>query len=178
MIFLTAGHHHKDSGAVGSGFVEAKETIRIRNRVTELIRGKGVEVWNDDDTMTLQTVINGITRLSKASDIVCDIHFNAAGNKNATGCEVFVPEYAIKTELLLAADLSSVISNVLGIRNRMVKRESDSQHKRLGMMRPSGINVLIEVAFISNESDMKAYQERFEMLCDAISTILQKHLPK
>lgn len=177
MIFLTAGHHNKDSGAVGSGLVEAIETKKIRNRVTELLKEKGVEVWNDNDNWTLQAVINEIAKLSKPTDIICDIHFNA-GSEKATGCEVFVPDYAVKTELLLATDLSKTISETLGIRNRMVKRESDSQHKRLGMMRPNGINVLIEVAFISNSSDMKSYTEKFELLCENICKVLLKHLIK
>lgn len=177
MIFLTAGHNSKDSGAVGSGYVESKETIRIRNRVSELLQSKGAEVWNDNDSWTLQQVINEITKLSKPNDIICDIHFNA-GPEKATGCEVFVPEYAVKTELLLAADLSKTISETLGIRNRMVKRESDSQHKRLGMMRPNGINVLIEVAFISNASDMKSYNDKFELLCENIAKVLFKYLTK
>ena len=177
MIFLTAGHNRKDSGAVGNGFVESKETIRVRNPVTELLQEKGAEVWNDNDDWTLQKVISEITKLSKPSDIICDIHFNA-GTEKATGCEVFVPEYAVKTELLLAADLSKTIAETLGIRNRMVKRESDSQHKRLGMMRPNGINVLIEIAFISNSSDMKSYNDKFELLCENICKSLLKYLTK
>ena len=174
MIFLTAGHHNKDSGAVGNGFVESKEAIRVRNRVTNLLHAKGVEVWNDNDIWTLQEVINEIFKKSKPNDIICDIHFNAGG-ATATGCEVFVPEQAIKSELLLASELSKVIAETLGIRNRMVKRESDSQHKRLGMMRPSGINVLIEVAFISNNFDMKAYNDKFEPLCESIANTILKH---
>lgn len=176
MIFITAGHNNRDSGAVGNGFVEAKETIRVRNRVTELLRAKGVEVWNDDDESTLQVVINEISKRSRPNDIICDIHFDSA--LGATGCGTFVADNAVKTELLLAADLSKKISETLGIRNRMVKRESDSQHKRLGIMRPNGINVLIEIAFISNGSDMKSYTERFELLCENICKVLLKHLIK
>lgn len=173
MIFLTAGHHNRDSGAVGNGLIEAKETIRVRNRVTELLRVKGVEVWNDDDNWTLQAVINEITKRSKPNDIICDIHFNA-GVATATGVECFVPDDAIKAELLLAADLCKV-SEIIGIRNRGVKREKDSQHKRLGIMRPSGINVLLEVGFISNSSDMKLYKENFDKACVFFCETIFKH---
>jgi len=177
MIYLTAGHHNKDSGAVGNGFTESKETIRVRNRVSELLREKGVEVWNDNDNWTLQQVINEISKVSKPTDIICDIHFNA-GSELATGCEVFVPNEAIKTELLLANDLSLCISKTLKVRNRGVKREANSQHKRLGMMRPNGINVLVEVSFISNSSDMKSYDENFEVMCNAVESVLLKHIQK
>jgi len=173
MIFLTAGHHNRDSGAVGNGLIEAKETIRVRNRVTELLRLKGVEVWNDNDDATLQVVINEISKRSNPTDIICDIHFNA-GAATATGVECFVSDDAIKSELLLAADLCKV-SEIIGIRNRGVKRERDSQHKRLGMMRPSGVNVLIEFGFITGVSDMKLYKEHFESACVFFCETLFKH---
>lgn len=173
MIFLTAGHHNRDSGAVGNGLIEAKETIRVRNRVTELLRAKGVEVWNDNDDWSLQTVINEIAKRSKPSDIIFDIHFNAGG-ATATGFECFVPDDAVKSELLLATDLCKV-AEILSIRNRGVKRERDSQHKRLGMMRPSGINVLIEFGFITNDSDMRLYKEHFESACVFFCETIFKH---
>jgi len=173
MIYLTAGHYNRDSGAVGNGLVEAKETIRVRNRVTELLRAKGVEVWNDNDDYSLQTVINEISKRSKPTDIICDVHFNA-GIATATGVECFISDDAIKSELLLAVDLCKV-SEIIGIRNRGVKRERDSQHKRLGMMRPSGINVLIEVGFISNGSDMRLYNANFEKACVFFCETLFKH---
>lgn len=175
MIFLTAGHNRKDSGAVGSGYVESKETIRVRNRVTELLQEKGAEVWNDNDDWTLQKVISEITKLSKPSDIICDIHFDSA--PNATGSGAFVPDDAVKSELLLATDLCKV-SEILGIRNRGVKREKDSQHKRLGMMRPSGINVLFETAFISNANDMKSYKDNFEKVCQFFCDTIYNHSRK
>jgi len=173
MIFLTAGHNNKDSGAVIGSRIEAKEAIKIRNRVTEILRKNSVDVWNENDNWNLQTTINEITKISQYSDIICDIHFNAAA-ATATGCEVFVPNEAIKSELLLANDLCLAISTTLKIRNRGVKRESDSQHKRLGMMRPNGINVLIEVAFISNPNDMKSYDTNFEKMCNEIASKLIK----
>ncbi len=177
MIFLTAGHNNKDSGAVNGSRIEAVEAIKIRNRVSDLLKEKTVQVWNDSDNWNLQATINEIFKLSKPSDIICDIHFNA-GPALATGCEVFVPNEAIKSELLLANDLCLCISKILKIRNRGVKRESDSQHKRLGMMRPSGSNVLIEVAFISNLNDMKSYDESFEVMCQGIASVLLKHIQK
>lgn len=177
MIFLTAGHNNKDSGATYAGRIEAKEAIKIRKRVTELLKIENVQVWNDNDDWNLQTTINEITKLSRPNDIVFDIHFNS-GTETATGCEVFVPNEAIKSELLLANDLCSCVSKTLNIRNRGVKRESDSQHIRLGMMRPSGINVLLEVAFISNVSDVKAYDENFETMCQVIVSVLLKYCKK
>ncbi|WP_337043874.1 N-acetylmuramoyl-L-alanine amidase [Emticicia sp. 17c] len=171
MIFLTAGHHRKDAGAVFNGRKEADETIKLRNAITAHLQKQGVEVWNDADEWDLSQTIAEIKKLSKPNDTVCDLHFNA-GSTTATGCEVFVPDDATTEELNLAQRLVENIASLLMIKNRGIKRESNSQHKKLGMMRPQGKNVLIEVCFISNVNDMKNYDACFPYLVETIAQIL------
>lgn len=170
-ILLTAGHYRKDAGATYNGRQEADETIKLRNAVTVTLREKGVEVFNDNDDWDLNRVITEIKKFSAPGDIICDIHFNAGG-PSATGCEVFVADDANATELALAKALVDAISSTLIIRNRGVKRESDSQHKKLGIMRPAGLNVLIEVCFISNKYDMQQYDTFFDLLVEEITNVL------
>jgi len=170
-IHLTAGHHRKDAGATYNGRKEADETIKLRNDITKKLREKGVEVWNDNDDWDLNRVITEIRKFSKSDDIVCDIHFNAGG-PTATGCEVFVADDANAAELALAKALVDTIASTLIIRNRGVKREKDSQHKKLGMMRPTGLNVLIEVCFISNKYDMQQYDAFFDLLVEETANVL------
>lgn len=171
MIFLTAGHHRKDPGATYNGRKEAAETICLRNALTKLLTEKGVIVWNDADDWNLSRTIAEISKLSKPVDIITDLHFNA-GAPSATGCEVFVADDADAHELVLAKSLASTIASVLLIRNRGVKKESNSQHKRLGIMRPIGRNVLIEVCFISNNYDMQQYDAFFGLLVEEMARVL------
>jgi len=171
MIFLTAGHHRKDPGATYNGRKEAEETIRLRNSLTKLLTEKGVLVWNDADDWNLSRTIAEISKLSKPFDIICDLHFNA-GPASATGCEIFVADNADADELILAKELTITIASTLLIRNRGVKKESSSQHKRLGIMRPIGRNVLIEICFISNNYDMQQYDAFFDLLVEEMARVL------
>ncbi|UTA66538.1 N-acetylmuramoyl-L-alanine amidase [Emticicia sp. 21SJ11W-3] len=170
-LIITAGHNRKDPGAVYAGRNEAEETIRLRNAVTQSLREKGAQVWNDNDAWNLSQTINEIRKISQPGDIICDFHFNAGG-PTATGCEVFVADDANATELALAKSLVDTIASTLIIRNRGVKRERDSQHKKLGMMRPLGLNVLVEVCFISNKYDMQQYDTFFDLLVEEITNVL------
>ena len=51
MIFLLAGHHLRDSGAVANGRSENKETISLRNLIKSFIPTKIVV---DDDRAKLE----------------------------------------------------------------------------------------------------------------------------
>ena len=170
-IYLLAGHTpggaRPDPGASGNGLTEARETVRVRDAVTTLLRKKGKTVVNDNDTDRLGTVLAKIP--SSYKDIVCDIHFNAHYKPSATGVEVLVPDEHTHEELLLARRLAAGIANALGIRNRGVKTEADSKRGRLGVMRKQGRNVLIEVCFLTNEDDVAAYQLGFGPLCEVIA---------
>ena len=170
-IFLTAGHHRKDPGAVYNGRKEADETIRLRNAISEDLRKRGVAVWNDSDDWDLSRTIAEIKKISKPDDIICDLHFNAGGPA-ATGTEVLVADDADIVELNLAKKLGNAVASVLMIRNRGIKREKDTRHKKLGMMRPTGKNVLIEVCFISSKHDMLQYDTFFDALVKEIAAAL------
>lgn len=175
MIFLTAGHHRKDAGAVYNGRKEADETIRLRNAIAELLTKKGISIRKDADEWDLNRTITEISQLSNPRDIICDLHFNAGGS-SATGCEVYVADNANIDELNLAKAMVNTIASTLVIRNRGVKKERDSQHNRLGMMRPSGRNVLIEVCFISNSHDMQQYDAFFDLLVEEIAGVLMSNV--
>jgi N-acetylmuramoyl-L-alanine amidase len=171
MIFLSAGHNNKDAGATYNGRKEATETIRLRNAITAVLKAKGIAVWNDADEWDLNNTIVEIRKLSTSNDIICDLHFNA-GSHLATGCEVYIPENADTKEQALARKLAATIASTLIIKNRGVKPESFSQHKRLGMMRPQGKNVLIEVCFISSKYDMLQYDTFFDLLVEGVAGVL------
>lgn len=176
MLFLSAGHHKKEAGATYNGRKEATETIRLRNALTAVLKARGIAVWNDTDNWPLSRTIAQIRKHATPNDIICDLHFNAAG-PSATGCEVYIPENADITEQALAQQLAATIATTLHIRNRGVKPESSSQHKRLGIMRPQGRNILIEVCFISNHYDMRQYDTLFDLLVENLAGVFCTVIP-
>ena len=57
-VFLSAGHHLKDSGAVYNGRQENLEAIKLRNIILNLCKSKGLKVIIDEDTETLSQYLN------------------------------------------------------------------------------------------------------------------------
>lgn len=171
MIFLSAGHHLKDPGASGSGFVERDLTIELRDLIVKHLQRLGARFVLDKDTETLQQYLDRIQ--TGSGSVVCELHFNAAG-PTAKGTEVVVPDDSTPAERDLAAALCALGQNALGLHNRGVIPEAKTARKRLAIMRESGINVLIEVCFISNPADMTKYEEGKELYAAGIAEQLKK----
>jgi N-acetylmuramoyl-L-alanine amidase len=75
----------------------------------------------------------------------------------------------------MASEFANSTATILGIKNRGVKSEADTRHKRLGLMRETGIVTLVEVCFISNKTDMAAYDKNFDKLVNRYADILIKY---
>jgi N-acetylmuramoyl-L-alanine amidase len=175
MIILSAGHcpvkgdPDYDPGACANGFTEAELTKDLRDRTVAHIKANRGQVMTDNDAHNLAEVIRHIA--SNEGDIVCDIHFNA-GPEMATGVEVIYPYRSTQEERDLAVLLSDRLSKILGIKNRGAKDETHTARKSLAMMKPKGVNVLIEVCFISNPTDMKLYVEKKNDVAKMIADLL------
>lgn len=171
-IFLFAGHGGTDPGAVGvDGRREADETIRLRDRVKAYLPpSSSVSIDNNADPL------REVLRKAQTGNgsVVLDLHFNAASS-TASGCEVLIGDDAEQNDIDLATDILAALVKNLGIKNRGIKKESETPRKRLGVMRESGAVCLAEVCFISNKNDMAAYDKAFDSLARDIATVLVKH---
>ena len=166
-IFISAGHNNNDPGASGNGLIEAVEARKVRDRVISFI-SSGYKIVKDDDNWDLsQTMVNFETGEKSAC---IDIHFDS-GPAGATGVTVYHPDNASADEIYFGKHLSGQLSRDMKIRDRGAKPEALSARKRLGMMRENGINLLVELGFISNPNDMKGYQENFDKVCETIAII-------
>lgn len=176
MIFALAGHTPKglnqDPGAVGNGYREADLTMEFRDMLADRLRARALSVFEDDDTHRLSTVLGLIK--SKETDIVCDIHFNAAGS-SVSGVEVIVPDRSTDEERKMADEICKAFSSIMKINNRGVKSEKNTARKTIAVMRPAGINILIEICFISSVTDVRAYMANKERLADALCNIIEKY---
>lgn len=175
-IFLSAGHSSKigvgrDNGAIGNGFTEGVEASELRKIISEELKNLGVVALIDNEDSILADTVRFFKNLTDNKCIVVDIHYNAS-SPQATGTEVLIPDNPSVFEKDLATELSKVISETLNIKNRGVKTESSSQHKKLGWMRLTGENVLLEICFISNKSDMEKYRENRFLLGEKIAQVI------
>lgn len=172
-VFLSAGHHLKDSGAVYNGRQENLEAIKLRNIILNLCKSKGLKVIIDEDTETLSQYL---TRIKTGSgSVVLEIHFDASLINTATGTTCLVGDDADRLDKAFAKEIVDVAANVMGIKNRGVKAEAESRRGKLGLMREQGIVALWEVCFISNNADMAAYDANMHRLAGEVVLILEKY---
>lgn len=175
MIYLSAGHHNKDSGAAYGIYVERDLTKESRSLIELHLDSE--QVIKDKDS---ETNVEYQKRIKPAGgSVVFDIHFNAAG-ATASGTECFVNAKDFKNKdslsFKMAQEICDTTANVLGIKNRGVKSETQSQHKKLGILnKNAGCSVLWEICFISSISDMASYTRCKEDLSKAIASILKKY---
>lgn len=175
MIFISAGHNNMpgkdyDPGAVYNGRKEADEAVRMRDAVISHLAARNAVYSKDNDGESLR---NYLARIKPGSgSVVCEFHMNAGGG---TGVEVLVQSDADKLDLACARELCDASARMMGIKNRGVKSEAQSHHGRLALMREAGIVVLIELCFIDNASDLRAYDAAFHSLALTYAMILMKY---
>lgn len=84
------------------------------------------------------------------------LHCNASAAPQANGAETFYRDAKDQ-------DLAKAAQNILvrmGMRNRGVKSETQSQHKSLAVFNFKGPATLIELGFITNQKDVKFMTDR------------------
>ena len=173
VTYPSAGHHLKDAGATYNGRQENKETIAFRMALVSELANLGVKFISDKDSET-NSQYQGRIKPGDGS-VVLDIHFNA-GSETATGTECFVATTANKNSLAFADEICKTASEVMGIRNRGVKKENASQHSKIGILHTkAGIAALWEICFISNKDDMAKYDKSVQILAKAIAKICKKY---
>lgn len=173
-IIISAGHGGTDPGAFGNGYVERELTIELRNLIINELKALGINPLADDNRNALKETLAWLRGKFNGKDILFDIHWNAASNPEAKGTEVIVPDICSQFEKDLGRSLVKIFTE-LGFRDRGVKPESLTARKRLGWMRPTAENVLLEVCFITNPTDMKLYQANKLTIAKRIATILHNY---
>ena len=169
-ILISAGHSTippKDSGAVGNGYTEAKEALRLRDAVAARLRAKGLSVIEDGADGISEPLKKAIALAAQAS-IAVEIHFNA-GPAKATGIEVLA-----KPKLkALSQELAKAVGDATGLvlrGEKGYKPDNSGQHHRLGFCEAGG--AILEVAFISNGEDMRKYNANFDAIAENLANAL------
>ena len=172
MIILTAGHTGPNSGAqcAETHFDEGAENIWLRNRIAEILTTDyGLVVLVDEDEATLQLVKKRINENAPYVDFVIDLHFNAHSNPQARGAETIVADDATTLELRFASRLAHTTADALDIPLRSIKSESETPHRRLGMLHLTPQSIILEVCFCTSPEDVEAYRKNREKLAEDLA---------
>ena len=181
MIFLSAGHHLKDPGAVSNGLQENLLTIELRDMIVRELQSSGKVLDKDfkidDDKETLSQYLQRIK--TGNGSVVFELHFDASGLAEATGTTMLIPAREWTKEFIIeekfGKEVVNCCSTILGIKNRGVIDETQSHRGKLGLMREEGINGLLEVCFITNKEDLRKYNLNKKVLAKLIAELLIKY---
>ena len=170
-VIVSAGHGGTDSGAVGNGYIERDLTIELRDLIVAELSSLGVKADTDPNQNALKETLSWLRGRFGSKDVLLDVHWNG-GPAAAKGSEVIVPDVSSDNEKKLAEALLKVLVDT-GFKNRGVKPEAETARKKLGWMRPVAENVLIEICFISNSTDMKLYQANKQTIAKKLANVLK-----
>ena len=173
-IFLSAGHGGKDPGASFGSYIERDLAIELRDLIIIQLKEYGVTPLTDDNKNALSETLAWLRGKFLSKDILFDIHWNAAGNPQANGTEVIVPDVSSMFERKLGTAILRMFTD-MGFKPRGLKPESQTARKRIGWMRPNAENLLIEVCFITNNYDMKLYQANKVKIASQLAKILYEY---
>lgn len=174
VVYPIAGHHDKDSGAIGSGYKEADLTKRLRNNTSFYLKERNHKHIMDNDWET-NTQLQSRIKPGSGS-VLLDHHFNSTTNTTTKGCEVIVADNANANSIAFAKELVDGVSKILGTNNRGVRKESETPRKRLGILhKGAGIAALLEVEFISNPTAMAIYISKEKEVAKFIAEICIKY---
>ena len=175
--FISAGHNlygiKPDPGAVGNGYKEASLTIEFRDLVIKECLKLGMKVVQDKDDERLGSYLERIK--TGSGSVVVEYHFDASDKPSATGTTGLIEAEADRLDKAFAKELTDSTASILGIKNRGVITEAQSHRGSLGLMREEGIIALIEICFISNINDIKAYQLNKNKLAIEHAKIIKKY---
>ncbi|EEK53332.1 N-acetylmuramoyl-L-alanine amidase [Bacillus cereus] len=163
VVVIHAGHT-RGGGARGSGFEESAVARQFVPILFEAFRKVGQNVVDVTDNVSTTQSAN-LSRLVSASNAVpgnelnISLHFNSSSDPSSNGVETLYYD-----QLGLSDKVSAAISKASGLRLRDSKVRKDLAVLN-GTHAPA---ILIELAFISNASDMKKFFDNMQAIANAI----------
>ena len=167
-VFLNPGHApngNPDPGACGCGLRECDVAKNVADLVAGYLAAAGVEVVGSLQSDSLHEVVSASNRAD--ADVFISIHCNAC-NGNANGTEVWY-YYGSGEGEKLADCIQNQIVDALGTVDRGVKGAKPGVNGLYVLSNTDAVAVLVELAFIDNESDAALLRERQDEFARAIA---------
>ncbi len=164
-ILISAGHGAADPGACAHGHTEAAIALEMRDLVATRLLEMHHTVLTDGGKGENLPLRQSLT-LVKGTDLAVELHCNAAANAHATGVEVIAPParkvVAQRIARAIAAETGPKLRGEAGWID-----QSQSQHAKLAFVQAGGL--IVELVFISNAADLKAFFAAKERVAMALA---------
>jgi N-acetylmuramoyl-L-alanine amidase len=170
-IIISAGHNLKDPGAVSNGVKESDLAMEYRDVLAHTLRQRDWRVITPSDVYSVRETIKYCKLFPKL--VVIEIHFNAF-NGEAEGVEAFCGTGELSNRL--SGMLVKNTSKAFGLRDRGVKRDTQSKRRRLGLIRELKNSIIFEVCFMDNPEDM-AKVEDIKQWAKVVADTIESEIP-
>ena len=168
-IAICAGHSETDPGAVNGKRTEAAIVLDMRKMVSHYLEKAGINYLTDGKAGINQP-LNEAIKVAKKAALAVEFHCNAAASKKATGVEVLSAEKHKTIAKEIAAEINAVLDIPLRGEDGW-KSEGSGQHSRLGFI-SSGGGLIVELFFISNDSDLAKWDAKKWLVAKQVAAVL------
>jgi len=172
-VVIDAGHGGADFGAVNGTRYEKNDNLRMAQAVqNKLAAQNGVQVVMTRDSDEFIPLIERSNISNRANaDIFVSLHRNAASNPQANGVENYVAVGASPTSVSYARNVLNEVVDVGVQSNRGLKQENFS------VLRYTNAPAqLLELGFITNETDNTYFDRYFDAYATAIARGIMRSL--
>ena len=173
-LILEAGHtsvQGGDPGAVVGNITEGSITYLFEEEVAKQYELLGGIVVRDRKDTNLAQLLHNLKNIVTVRDVCISFHLDAASVQTAHGHTLIVPEKASIEEINLAHRISKVLNDD-GSTERTMLTPSQTPRKRLGWLEQPGINVLVELGFLTNVVDRNRITGHLTLLATGIAKVI------
>lgn len=180
-VCLDAGHGADDVGAASGERYEKDDDLRLTLKIKENLEKMGVKVYltrEDDSDVTLKDRCKSANK--KHCTLFISVHRNSAEDKNANGIEAWVSKNPKGDEEQLAENLVENICKLTDQQNRGIKKGfRDNTFGDYYINSDTDMpSLLLEVGFITNDKDNKAFDEKLDETAETIAKTIYDHIQK
>lgn len=171
IVFVDPGHGGTDQGASNGDRLESEDNLTLALAVRDELEARGVTVVmsrEDDTTLTLAERVAAAE--AAGADIFLSLHRNSSDDADACGLEIWTAETCSELSTSLAGAICVALAET-GIQdNRGVKTGSQSgTGDYYVLLYTSMPAVLVEMGFISNETDNTLFDKNLNAYAAAIA---------
>lgn len=172
-VCLDPGHGGSDIGATGINDIHEKDgNLKLSLKVAKLLKKNGVKVVmtrNDDSTISSEERASIANNCN--ADLYLALHRNYAADSSACGVEAWIYSSGSDKNHAIAETILNNLEEVGISNNRGVRTgtQFNSQDDYIVIEQTNMTSLIIEMGFISNETDVELYDENMDDYAAAIA---------
>lgn len=176
-VVIDAGHGGKDMGASHNGRNEKDDNLLLAQKVAECLEEKGIDYAV---TRTLDVYLSLESRCKfaniRSADLFVALHRNSALS-DANGVEIWIGSENSAVERNFAQRILDGLEKVGISENRGVKAGYAGEGNDYYVNKNTEMtSCLVELGFITSETDNKLYDENIDAYAQAIADAIEKEL--